>query len=151
MAAIVQTLMRPALPESLAENIRAPQPPPPQTPGAAPDAGSEDGPPAPIFRLDMPIGAAQDHDWIFDEPPPQRLPSDDDDALIAEADFSMLGLFRLETREAPGGFAIVVRHAAPVADIGLEALGAAVAEEAERYGVRARVNFSFDPTLRPTS
>lgn len=125
--------------------------PPPQAATPAADRPGDNSPPPPLFRLDMPIGALAEPDWRFDEPPPQRLPAPDDEALVAEADFSVLGLFRLETRPAPGGFAVVVRHAAPLDDAGLDALGDAVATEAERYGVRARVRFSFDPTLRPTN
>ena len=150
MAAIVQTLTRLPLPDLGSEAARAAAPPAPAAAPAA-DASGDDGPPPPLFRLDLPIGTMPERDWTFDEPPPRRLPHPDDDALVAEADFSVLGLFRLETRPAPGGFAVVVRHAAPLGASGLEDLGDAVAAEAERYGVRARVRFSFDPTLRPTN
>ena len=45
----------------------------------------------------------------------------------------------------------MVRHAAPVDGASLEALAAAAMAEAERYGVKARLRFSFDPALTPST
>ena len=88
-------------------------------------------------------------DWEFEDAPPTRLDGEPEDATIAEADLSAIGLFRLETRPVAGGFAVVVRHAEALADYRLEMLGASVAAEAERFGVGARVRFVHDPALRP--
>lgn len=90
-------------------------------------------------------------DWRFEDAPPTPILGDEPEALIAEADLSAMGLFRLETRPAPGGFAIVIRHAEMHDERVLAALGDAAAAEAERYGVRVRVRSEYDPTLRPTS
>ena len=107
--------------------------------------------PSLIVRPDVPYTPLQPYDWSYDEPPPRRLDGGADEALIAEADFSVLGLFRMETRAVAGGFAVVVRHADLVTDARLGALADAVASEADRYGVRARVRFTYDPALRPTT
>lgn len=90
-------------------------------------------------------------DWIFEEPPPSVLPSEAGEALVAEAQFSKLGLFRLETRESGGGYVMIVRHDNGLDDGRLASVAEAVAAEAERFGVRARVRFNHDPTLQPTS
>lgn len=79
------------------------------------------------------------------------MPGGEDDALVAEAALSKLGLFRFETRTSGGAFVMIARHAEPLDGARLDLLAEAVAAEAERFGVRARVRFDFDPTLRPTS
>lgn len=132
-------------PTDLPRPAPAPAPPPP-APGVA-----EDGAPDPTVRPDLAYPGLDRPDWDFDEPAPRTFQRGGDDAMIAEADLSRLGLFRLETRTMAGGFAMVVRHAEPLGGAGLDRLAEAVAAEATRFGVRARVRFSFDPTLRPTT
>ncbi len=147
MAAIVQALSRPPTDEAAITTSRPAPPPQPPTTGAATD----DPPPSLIVRPEAPYPLLQPYDWTYDEAPPRRLDGGEDEALIAEAQFSVLGLFRMETRAVTGGFAVVVRHADLVTDARLGALADAVASEADRYGVRARVRFTYDPTLRPTT
>lgn len=151
MAALVQALSR-GVAAMTPETLR-PQPggPPLAAPtlNAAPNpAASDDAHLTLPARPDIHFAPPPPVDWHFDEPPPRRDDNAPAETLTAEADLSQLGLFRLETRAVAGGFSVVVRHAAPLDDGGLESIGDAVAEEAARYGVRARIRFAFDPALR---
>jgi len=115
------------------------------------DAGGDDvaQPPPPALRADAAPLPFEHPDWRWEEAPPRRIENGADEALIVEADLSALGLFRLETRQIPGGFAMVARHAAPLDPARQAAFIDAVTSEAQRYGVRARIHFDFDPALRP--
>jgi len=145
-AAIAVALSRPAIADAAVDAPRPAAPPPP--PGATADADGQPQPPP--ARTDVAPFAYVPPDWDFEDPPPRRLGIEPKDVLIAEAELSNLGLFRLETRPAPGGFAVVVRHARPQDAERLQALAEAVRAEAARYGVRARIRFDFDPILLPT-
>ena len=144
-AAIVRLLTRAATMETAPEGPRsAPLP----SQGATTDP---DGPAQPTFRTDIAAPTDYDRDWIFEEPAPNLVVPEEDEAMIAEATLSEIGLFRLETRAAATGYAVLVRHAEPQPDDALRALADSVAIESERFGVRARIRFTFDPALRPTS
>ena len=151
MQAMVQVLTRPPGPES-AELLRPNQPA--ATDQATQDASSDDAaddPSAdrPDLRLDL-IAAPQDRNGGgFAASGPNDPEAAENDALIAEADLSVLGFFRLETRPAQHGLAVVIRHAEPLDPSGLEALGVAAEVEAQKYGVNARVKFRYEPDLEP--
>jgi hypothetical protein len=148
---MVQVLTRPPGPES-AELLRPNQPA--ATDQATQDASSDDAaddPSAdpPDLRLDL-IAAPQDRNGGgFAASGPNDPEAAENDALIAEADLSVLGFFRLETRPAQHGLAVVIRHAEPLDPSGLEALGVAAEVEAQKYGVNARVKFRYEPDLEP--
>lgn len=149
MATLVQAIGRVRTAEIPTETARPPALPSPVAVIANP-AGADDRQPSLPARPDVPFAPMPPLDWNYDEPPPRRDRQAGDDALTVEAELSMLGLFRLETRPVGGGFAVVVRHALDLEESGLEALAETVVAEAERYGVGARIRFVHDPALRPS-
>jgi hypothetical protein len=75
------------------------------------------------------------------------LDANPDAYALPEADLSVLGFFRLETRSAAQGLNVVIRHAEPFNAAGLEALDAAAEAEAQRFGVQPPVKFRHEPEL----
>lgn len=152
MQAVVQVLTRPPGPET-ADLLRTNQPAALEQQATNADAENAiDDPDAdvPDLRLDL-IAAPLDRNgsgYRYDQS--NGADTAENDALIAEADLSVLGSFRLETRPAAQGLNVVIRHAEPLNAAGLEALGAAAEAEAQRFGVQARVKFRHEPDLEPT-
>jgi hypothetical protein len=115
-------------------------------------ADTENAVDVPDLRLDL-IAAPLDRNgggYRYDQS--NGADTAENDALIAEADLSVLGFFRLETRPAAQGLNVVVRHAESLNAAGIEVLGAAAEAEAEaqRFGVQDRVKFRHEPELEPT-
>lgn len=152
MQAVVQVLTRLPGPET-ADLLRTSQPAALEQQAANADTeNAADDPDAdvPDLRLDL-IAAPLDRNgggYRYDQS--NGADTAENDALIAEADLSVLGFFRLETRPAAQGLNVVIRHAEPLNAAGLEALGAAAEAEAQRFGVQARVKFRHEPELEPT-
>ena len=147
MQAVVQVLTRPPGPET-ADLLRTPQPAAleQQAANAADDPDAD----VPDLRLDL-IAAPLDRNgggYRYDQS--NSADAAENDALIAEADLSVIGFFRLETRPAAQGLNVVIRHAEPLNAAGLEALGAAAEAEAQRFGVQAQVKFRHEPEIEPT-
>lgn len=147
MQAIVQVLTRPPGTEAV-EFIRTLQTISADLTVASVDASvDEPGADPPDLCLDLIASSLNQSMGALEDGAADPTLKNGDEALIAEAELSVLGFFRLETREMLGGFTVIIRHAEPLDADGLETLGGAAMAEAERYGVRARVRFVHDPEL----